>query len=218
MKQPMTFTPIEMEKWERREVFWYFSQMAPTDYSLTVEVDITQLRQRLWEREIRFYPAYLWLVTHALNEQKEFRTAVQGETVGWYNTLTPLYAVFHEDTKTFSLMWTEYEDEFEVFYHDFLRDEAVYGGNHGLLAKQEPPPPNAYTVSCVPWVAFRHYAAHSYGMAKPYYFPSMEVEKYCEKEERLLLPFSITRHHAATDGWHIQRFLESLQKGIDQFE
>lgn len=218
MKRPVTFTPIEMEKWERREVFRYFSQMAPTGYSLTVEVDITQLRQHLREREIRFYPAYLWLVTHALNEQKEFRTTVQGETVGWYNTLTPLYAVFHEDTNTFSLMWTEYDDEFEVFYHDFLRDEAAYGGNHGLLAIPGPPPPNAYTVSCVPWVAFRHYAAHSYGMAKPYYFPSMEVGKHCEKKERLLLPFSITRHHAVADGWHIQRFLESLQKGIDQFE
>ena len=218
MKQPMVFTPVDMEKWERREIFRYFSQMAPTGYSVTVELDITRLRQRLRERGLRFFPAYLWLVTRALNEQPEFRTAVQGEAVGWYNTLTPLYAVFHPQSKTFSLMWTEYDDDFDAFYRDFLRDEAAYGENKGLLAKPEPPPPNAYTVSCVPWVAFRHFAVHSYGAAKPYYFPSVEAGKYYEREERLLLPLSLTCHHAAADGWHVSRFLRRLQRDMDEFQ
>ena len=56
-------------------MFWYFSKMAPTGYSITVDVDMTGLRGALKERGFRFFPAYLWLVTKCLNEQTEFKVA-----------------------------------------------------------------------------------------------------------------------------------------------
>ncbi|MDD6991710.1 MAG: CatA-like O-acetyltransferase [Oscillospiraceae bacterium] len=31
------------------------------------------------------------------------------------------------------------------------------------------------------------------------------------------MPLSVTCHHAATDGYHISRFLEELQKDMDSF-
>ena len=39
------FTPIESSNWPRREMFYYFSKMAPTGYSLMVTVDVTKLRE-----------------------------------------------------------------------------------------------------------------------------------------------------------------------------
>ena len=39
------FTPIDFNTWPRREMFYYFSKMAPTGYSLTVSVDVTKLRE-----------------------------------------------------------------------------------------------------------------------------------------------------------------------------
>ncbi|MCI6374119.1 MAG: CatA-like O-acetyltransferase [Clostridiales bacterium] len=80
-----------------------------------------------------------------------------------------------------------------------------------------PPPENAYTVSCLPWVSFDHFAVHSYG-ASPYYFPSVEAGRFIEENGRTLLPLSVTCHHAATDGWHVRLFLEELQALMDSFE
>ena len=40
------FTPIDLNTWPRREMFYYFSKMAPTGYSLTVSMDVTKLRER----------------------------------------------------------------------------------------------------------------------------------------------------------------------------
>lgn len=71
------------------------------------------------------------------------------------------------------------------------------------------PPPNAYTVSCIPWVTFSHFAVHSYDN-KPNYFPSVEAGKVYAKGERMLMPLSLTCHHATTDGYHVHRFLEAL--------
>ena len=52
--------------------------------------------------------------------QKEFKIAELDGQVGCFDTLTPLYAAFHEDDKTFSFMWTEYTDDFMAFYQSYL--------------------------------------------------------------------------------------------------
>ena len=71
----MKFTPIDMKNWTRIQTFTYFSQMAPTTYALTVNIDVTKMRKVLKENSMKFYPAYLWIVTKHLNEQIEFKIA-----------------------------------------------------------------------------------------------------------------------------------------------
>lgn len=210
----MQFIPIDLNAWPRAQMFYYFSQMAPTSYSLTVHVDATPLA-RLKEYGKKFFPTYLWLVTKCLNEQAEFKTAYQGETLGYYDVLTPLYASFHEDDKTFSLMWTEYSDDYEVFHARYCENQARFGANHGILCQpQTPPPANAYTVSCLPWVSFQHFAVHNHDN-KPYFFPSVEAGKIMEADGKRLMPLSLTCHHATTDGYHVDQFLQSLQREIN---
>ncbi|MDY2558471.1 MAG: CatA-like O-acetyltransferase [Candidatus Faecousia sp.] len=213
----MNFTPIDLQTWPRGQMFYYFSQMAPAGYSMTVQVDVTALRKTLREAGRKFFPAYLWLVTKNLNRQTEFKVAEKDGVLGFYDSLTPLYASFHENDHTFSLMWTEYTDDFLQFHQAYLENQAQFGQNHVVLCQpQTPPPANAYTVSCVPWVSFTHFAVHSYEN-KPYYFPSVEAGKFFEEAGRILMPLSITCHHATTDGYHIKCFLDSLQEDINGF-
>ena len=56
------FTPIDFNTWPRRKMFYYFSKMAPTGYSLTVNLDVTQLRNKVKEERLKFLPTYLRLV------------------------------------------------------------------------------------------------------------------------------------------------------------
>ena len=218
MNREPIFTPLDLRSWSRGEVFWYFSQMAPTGYSMTVKLDITHMKACLEAAGMKFFPAYLWLVTKVLNEQMEFRIAEKDGQVGYYDCLTPLYAHFHEEEKTFSLMWTEFDEDFSVFYQNYLDNQNTYGQNKGVLSQVgQLPPPNAYTVSCVPWIPFEHFSVHSYE-SKPYYFPSIEAGKFQEENGRLMMPLSITCHHAATDGYHVSVFLDKLQKEANSFE
>ena len=214
----MKFTPIDLQNWPRQQMFYYFSKMAPTGYSITTNIDITQLSRIVKETELKFFPVYLWLVTKNLNLQTEFKIAEKDGVLGSYDTLTPLYASFHEDDHTFSLMWTEYSDSFPQFYKAYIENQKHFGSVHGVLCQaQTPPPANAYTVSCIPWVEFTHFAVHSYEN-KPYYFPSVEAGKFFEKNNRIFMPLSITCHHATTDGYHVKCFLETLQDDMRNFE
>lgn len=213
----MEFTPIDLNQWARGQMFYYFSNMAPTGWSMTVKMDVTNLKSTVKEAGMKFFPAYLWLVTKNLNRQMEFKVAKQDGVLGYYDKLTPLYASFHEDDKTFSLMWTSYEDDFHRFYNAYIRNQEKYGSIHGVLSQpQTPPPPNAYTVSCIPWVSFEHFAVHSYEN-KPYYFPSVEAGRMMQEGEKTFLPLSMTLHHATTDGYHVKSFLEDLQRDMDCF-
>ncbi len=213
----MIFTEIDLQSWPRGQMFHYFSQMAPTGYSLSVDVDVSALTSAVKQSGVNFFPAYLWLVTKNLNRQTEFKVAVKDGVVGYYDTLTPLYASFHEDDHTFSLMWTPFCDDFREFCRAYIANRENFGANHGVLCQpQTPPPANAYTVSCLPWVEFKHFAVHSYG-DKPYFFRSVESGKFFQRDGRTYMPLSLTCHHATTDGWHVSSFLASLQEGMDNF-
>ena len=204
------FHPIDLQTWPRGQMFYYFSKMAPTGYSLTVELDITTMKATLKERKLKFFPAYLWLATTILNRQIEFKIALKDETLGYWDTLTPMYAIFHEDDQTISLMWTEYSDQFSTFYDRYLENQQ-HRNNHGILSQPDQmPPANSYTISCVPWIEFKHFSLQSFEN-KPYYFPTIEAGRFFEKDGKITLPLSMTLHHATTDGWHVKQFLEDLQ-------
>ncbi len=211
------FHLIDIEKWERGELFYYFSKMAPTGYSLTVDIDVSKLLSVTKEKNLKFFPTYLWLVTRNLNRQMEFKCAVKDGVLGYYDTLTPMYATWHEESHSFSFLWTGFSEHFKDFYEDYLENQKKYGSNHSLLARPELPPENAYTISAVPWIEFKHFAVHSYEN-KPYFFPSVEAGKYHKEGDKVVMPLSLTCHHATTDGYHISEFLKSLQENIDNIE
>lgn len=211
------FHKIDAATWPRREIFYYFSQMAPTGYSLTIDVDVTRLLRSTKETGLKFFPSYLWLVTRNLNKQPELKCAVKDGVLGYFDTLTPLYATWHEETHTFSFLWTEFSENFHDFYKNYIHNQNTYGNNPGVLARPELPPENAYTVSAVPWVDFKHFAVHSFEN-KAYYFPSVEAGKYHEENGKMIMPLSLTCHHATTDGYHISEFLNDLQQDMDNFE
>ncbi len=50
------------------------------------------------------------------------------------------------------------------------------------------------------------------------HFPSVEAGKIFEYDGKLLMPFSMTYYHVATDGYHVNIFLEGLQEDMNSFE
>lgn len=64
----MKFTPIEIKTWPRGQMFYYFSKMAPTSYSITVEVDVTDFLETLKTAQRKFFPDIV-MVGDKMSEQ-----------------------------------------------------------------------------------------------------------------------------------------------------
>jgi chloramphenicol O-acetyltransferase type A len=206
------FHTIDRNTWSRTPYFYYFTKMLPTGYSLTVEVDITNTYHMVKEAGKKFFPAYLYLASRLIARQQDFRIAEQDGQLGYYEVLHPSYACFHEDDKTMSCLWTEYDPDFEIFYRNYLEDQRQYAGNHGIVAKPDLPG-NNYMVGMVPWMQFTSYSPVPYGGGSNY-FPVLQAGKFFDKDGRKMMPFSITVHHAVADGYHVGLFLQRFQDGM----
>ena len=212
-KEPL-FTTIDMAIWPMAQAFHYYTQMAPTSYSVNVNMDVTSLRKEVKARGVKFLPAYLYLVTQAINKQEQLRVAVKDGVLGHWQTLTPAYPQFHEDDKTTSLLWTEHDECFQTFYKEYMEDIKKHGSSHGILSSKGIPLPNAYIISCIPWFTFNSFSLHNHGI-KDYYVPSFEAGGFVESDDKVLMPLSVTVHHATTDGYHLKIFFEELQRTIN---
>lgn len=208
------FQPIDMQTWPMAQAFYYYTQMAPTSYTINVSMDVTVLRKTLKAGGYKFFPAYLYLVTRAVAKQQELRVAVKDGVLGHWDYLTPAYPQFHEDDKTTSLLWTEYSEDFAGFYKQYLTDTHRHGQSHGILSSKGVPPANAYIISCIPWFTFTGFSLHNHGI-KDYYVPSFEAGGFTETGGKIFMPLSVTVHHAVTDGYHLKMFFEELQRTMN---
>ena len=146
------FTPLDQSTWPRREHFAYYRNTLPCANSVTTHLDVTKFRAMLQKNDIKFYPAFIWCVSHTLLSHPDFRLAVdQSGTLGTHDVLHPNYTVFHEDDHTFSDLWTAHDEDFPTFYRAFLADLKTYGNVHGMKPKGGQPW-NFYCISCVPWL------------------------------------------------------------------
>lgn len=206
------FHSIDIKTWPRSQYFYYFTKMLPTGFNLNVEIDVTTTYKMLKSQGKKFFPAYLYLTTKLINKEQNFRVAYQDKQLGYYEELNPSYTCFHEDDQTMSNMWTVYDEDFNIFYNNYIKDQKQYGQNHGILAKPEVPPANSYMVGVIPWLSFKSYSPVPFGFGESTnFFPILEAGKFYEKDNRLLMPLSMTVHHAIADGYQVSSFFNELQ-------
>ena len=206
----MEFERIQLDGWARREHFEHYRSQVPCTYSMTTKLDITALV----EAKARLYPAMLYLLTRAFNRFPEFRMDFDSEgKLGVYSEMHPCYTIFHRDSETFSNLWTEYTEDYQVFFRAYERDLEQFGGNKSMMAKPGVPA-NTFPVSMIPWESFDGFNLNlekGYG----YLLPIFTMGRYSENNGRYLLPLSIQVNHAVCDGFHVCRFISALREMID---
>ena len=177
---------------------------------MCVKLDITEIKNR----GQKLYPAMLCFITSAVNRHRAFRMSFDGEgRLGVFDSMLPCYTVFHKDTETFSNIWTEYSEDYDVFLKNYNEDISLYGGCHDMDAKPNVPE-NNFPVSMIPWSSFDGFNLNlqrGYG----YLIPIFTMGRYYEENGRYLMPLSVQVHHAVCDGFHLCRFLDDLQRLIN---
>ncbi|MFJ5714534.1 type A chloramphenicol O-acetyltransferase [Neobacillus sp. NPDC093127] len=205
----MKFNLIDRENWDRNQYFEHYLNQKCT-FSISANIDITILLERLRNKGIKLYPSFIYMVSKTVNSHSEFRTCFNDEGVlGYWDQMIPSYTIFHEDNKTFSCIWTEFSNEFCVFYKNYQEDIKQYGVVKGLFTKENEPK-NSFPISSIPWVSFTGFNLNINNDGD-FLLPIITGGKYFNLEDRTLLPISLQVHHAVCDGYHASTFLDELQ-------
>lgn len=211
------FTLYDRETWARSSHFDYYTKgFVKSVNSVTVQLDMTHFLSAVKAQGLKFFPAFTALTGQVIARIPEMCTNVdENGNPGYYSYLHPNFTIFHEDDHTFSDVWSEYDTDFDRFYHNLLTDAKACKNKKGIKAK-EGQPQNFFCISCVPWLDYTGYCSVNYG-GSPNLFPLITFGKYTEENGKYTLPFTLTISHACMDGYHLSVFFDALQAKLNQF-
>lgn len=206
----MNFTVINKEDWDREEYFEHYFSQIPCTYSMSVKLDITNIKKS----NQKLYPTMLYYITKVVNRYSEFRTTfdINGQ-LGVFDKMLPCYTIFNKSTEKFSNIWTEYSEDYEEFCKSYENDIKEFGSVNKMVAKPEIPE-NSFPVSMIPWTTFEGFNLNLQ-KGYDYLLPIFTMGKYYEDNDRYFLPLAIQVHHAVCDGFHVSRFINELQLLIE---
>lgn len=211
------FHVIDRATWPRSGHFDYYVEKIHCRYDLTANLTITRQLRRVKTLGLRFYPTLLYLAARAVNANREFRMSFDADGVlGYWDFVNPSYTIFHDDDKTFSDVWSDYEEAFPAFYRNVLRDMETCKNVKGILGKPDKPP-NFCPMSALPWLSFTG-MTHVLPASPPFLFPIIAFGKYFSQGDETLIPVSVSVHHAAADGYHTCKLINDMQTLADAAE
>jgi chloramphenicol O-acetyltransferase type A len=211
----MNYTTINLNEWSRGNLFRFYIEKMRIVMSLTVDVDVANLKLYSMKRGIPFYPSMLWVVSKVINDHDEFKYSWdnEGNLIRW-DYVSPSYTDFHSDDENFTKMVTEYSDDLAEFCGRVMADRERHKNDRAVLDNQ---PRNFFDVSCLPWVRYKHFDVHVFDEGK-FLAPVVTWGKYEQTEGKLLMPLTMNIHHAVADGFHLSRFFNEVQELIDSLK
>ena len=190
---------------------------VPCTYSITVQWNITNFYKAVKSKNIKFYASVIYLISKVVNRYEEFKMSLNdNKELGYYDIVYPSYTIFHDDTKTFSSIYTEYNENFDVFYKNYISDIETYGNNKSFLAK-----PcnikNIFNISSLPLSTFTGFNLNLQN-GFDYLAPIFTMGKYyTDDKNNIVLPLALQIHHSVCDGYHASVFFNDLQEEFNNF-
>ena len=213
MKRQPEISWINLEEWARKTHFESFTKHSKCIIHASCHLEVDILHDFCKNSGLRFYPMMVLLVTEIANRISEFRiTLSEARLPGVWNFVSPVYTVWHDDDNTFSSICTEYDDNRNKFYQAILCDMERYKDVKGHIVTQVPP--NILPISCIPDLNFSSFTIQPCGESVygESVAPTVIWGKFFRHEGKLLMPVSISVHHAAADGYHVSQFFNQLQE------
>lgn len=213
------FRPIDLNTWKRTPYFNHYFNKVRCTYSMTVNIDITSLLDKIKSKGVKLYPTLIFALTKVVNNHEEFRTAInQDRVLGIWDQMNPSYTIFQKESETFTSIWSEWDDNFEEFISRYQEDVDTYGQVHAIDSKPDAPQ-NCFPISSLPWVTFSSFNLNIFADGT-YLLPIFTWGKYFEEsnqaQSKIVIPLSIQVHHAVCDGFHISRFANELQEIMNE--
>lgn len=210
----MNFNKIDLDSWNRKEIFNHYLHQQTT-FSITTEIEISALYQRIKQKGYKFYPAFIFLVTSAIKSNTAFRTGYNSKgDIGYWDRLDPLYTIFDDVAETFSGIWTTGKNNFKEFYDIYNHDVETYSGS-GELFPKKPIPENTFSISIIPWTSFTGFNLNI-NNNNNYLLPIITAGKFIKKGDAIYLPLSLQVHHSVCDGYHAGIFMNFIQELADK--
>ena len=198
---------IEIEKWERKELYHFFRKFDEPYYGITTDLECTRAYDYAKSRGISFFLYYLYLVLKAVNRTEAFRYRIEGDELYLYDVIDCSATIDRPDG-TFGFSYFPYTDDMERFLEMAATEVDRVREEKHLLSNEFGQ--DIIHFSALPWIRFTS-VSHPRHFGIRDSIPKITVGKTYINGKRMMMPLSIHVHHALADGLHVGKFSDSLQ-------
>jgi chloramphenicol O-acetyltransferase type A len=204
---------LDIETWNRKEHFRFFSQCDEPLFGIVSEIDVTDGHRFCKENNIAFFLYYHFKSTIAVNQIEEFRYRIDGSQIIIYDTIHVTTTISRPDN-TFAFAFIPFTDSFMEFCLSAKTEIEKIRNSDGLSITENTSRSDVIHFSTVPWISFTG-VTHARNFKYHDSVPKITFGKYYPKNERLIMPVSINVHHGLMDGYHVGKYLQLLEQLIN---
>lgn len=204
---------IDYEKWERRELYEFFSPMSNPFFSVTFNLDVTELYDYVKPRGLSFYYALTYLVTKAVNSVTALRYAMHDGVPILFDERIPSFTDIKKGSDTFHIVTMPCEGSLEDFCLAAKRKSEAQTSFIDMSSEGD----ELIFISCLPWVELTA-LTNERNFVKDDAVPRIAWGRYRSENGRKILGMSLELNHAFADGKHVGDFAAELRRLMESLK
>lgn len=207
----MGYQVIDEQNWKRAIHCAVFRNSVEPSFCVSFELDITNFLQKTKQQQLSFTFALMYAATKCGNQIEEFRYRFLDGKVVLYDQIHTAFTYLNPETELFKVVnvpMAESMEKYVILAKKTAEEQEDYFT--GPLGN------DIFQFSPLPWISFTH-ISHTISGKKDNATPLIDWGKYFQREDRILLPFSIQAHHSFVDGLHMGKFVNTLQEYLDTY-
>lgn len=198
---------IDIENWDRKEHFLFFSKFSEPFFGVTTRVECTKAYDSAKLKQISFFLFYLYKALKAVNAIDGFRYRIIDGQVYEFDTIHASPTISRPNG-TFGFSYLYYCEDEEEFYQKAQQEIEAVKKSTTLFPVVSGE--NVVHFSAIPWVDFSS-ISHARNFTQPDSCPKISFGKLTEVNGVKSMAVSIHVHHALMDGFHVGQFVEQFQ-------
>lgn len=203
---------LNLDNWNRKEHFLFFSQMEEPFFGITTRIDCTNAYTKAKELGVSFFTYYLHKTLVAVNTVENFRYRIIDKEVYVFDRIDASATILRED-KTFGFSLMEYDENLNEFAEITRKEIDRIQNTTGLITRDFEI--NLIHFSAVPWIDFTSYS-HARNFTFPDSCPKVSFGKMVDKNGNKTMAISVHVHHGLVDGYHVGEFLTVFQELMNE--
>ncbi len=204
---------IPFDSWERKELYGFFADMSNPFFSVTFNLDVTELYDYVKPRGLSFYYALTYLVTKAVNSVKALRYTMRDGSPVLLDERIPSFTDLKKGADTFYIVTMPCEGDIDAFCVEAKRRSSLQTSFIDESSESD----ELIFISCLPWVELTA-LTNERNYVKDDAIPRIAWGKYRDDNGRKILGMSLELNHAFADGKHVGDLAIELRRLIEELK
>lgn len=201
---------LEMDKWERKEIFDFMTTLSDPFYTVCFNMDVTNLYEYTHKKNLSFYYALVYLATQSINEVPAFLNDIVNHELVVLDRRSPSFCDIHKGSEAFHIVSMLSGNNLDDFCKK-ARETSL--SQTSFFSKDKPEDEAWIYFSCLPWIDVTC-ITNERDFDPNDTVPRISWGRYVSCDGRKKLNMSIEVNHRLIDGFHIGRFASRLAEKI----